>query len=577
MATSEVTHPLVTLARAFAALYPWPVDPGDELAEALSFLGLECDLPPKTVVRSGYGAGMVSALPVAFLAVTPAPFVSVLPLLVFVPLATIHAVHSLPGLIAAFERTEALGDAPNLVGRTVLRMQVQPSLESAIRFAAETGRGPLAASLAAHVDRSLGTPETGLLSFADEWADRFPALRRSAHLLATAQEAPEAERARTLDRALEAILDGTRERMAEFTAAIRAPTSALFAFGVMLPLALVALVPAVPMVGLPVNIWMVVLLYNVALPAVLVAASLWLLVRRPVAFPPPSVDRDHPDLPDGLWRRSLAGVAVGVVAHAAIGRIGYPHLAPIAGVGLGLGTGLLAIYDPILSVRHSVKDVEAHLTDALYLVGRQVAEGESVESAVALAGDRVPAETGEVFRTAAALQRRLHVDVEAAFLGEYGALRTVPSPRARGTAALLAIAADEGRPAGRAIVSMADHLEDLEELERKTKRNLEQVTGTLDNTAAFFGPLVAGATVGLADMMAGIDVQGTTGSTAFPTDPLALSIGAFVLTLCFVLIPLSYALRYGLDGALFGYHTGRALLSATVVYVVAIVAIDLLL
>ncbi|SDQ18797.1 secretion system protein [Natronobacterium texcoconense] len=571
----DPTSNLVSLARTLARLYPWPVEASEELTESLSFL--ESKVAPETVVRAGYGAGIVSTVPLLALAVTSIPVAVLAFFLLVVPLATIQVVHELPKLLAAFRRTEALGDAPNLVGRAVLRMQVQPSLESAIRFAADTGRGPLSASLAAHVDRSMGTSETGLLSFADEWADRFPALRRSSHLLATAQDAPEGERSRTLDRALGAILNGTREQMATFTAAIRAPTSALFAFGVMLPLALVALVPAVPMVGVSVNIWMVVLLYNVVLPTVLVAASLWLLVRRPVAFPPPSIDRTHPDLPEKLWLRFVAGLVIGGVAYVATGQAGYAHLAPIAGLGLGGGIGLLAVYSPILSVRHYVRDVEKHLTDALYLVGRQVAEGESVESAIALAGERVPAETGDVFEAAADLQRRLHVGVDEAFLGEYGALRHVPSPRARGTASLLAIATDEGQPAGRAIVAMADHLEELEDLERETQRDLEQVTGTLDNTAAYFGPLVAGATVGLADMMSGIDVEATTESAAFPTESLALSIGAFVLVLCFVLIPLSYALRYGLDRALFGYHVGRALLSATTVYVITVVAIDLLL
>jgi len=75
--------------------------------------------------------------------------------------------------------------------------------------------------------------------------------------------------------------------MADFTSAIRAPATGLFAFGIMLPLALVSLVPTVPMVGYSANIWLFVLLYNIVLPGTLIAASLWLLVRRPVAFPPP--------------------------------------------------------------------------------------------------------------------------------------------------------------------------------------------------------------------------------------------------------------------------------------------------
>ncbi|AHF98458.1 secretion system protein [Halostagnicola larsenii XH-48] len=561
------------LLESLAKLYPWDVDASDELEDSLSFI--ESSLEAETVLRAGYGAGVSSVALVLPLFIVPVPLPVVAFFGLITPLAAIHAVHAGPKLVAAFRRTEALGDTPNLIGRAVLRMQVQPALESAVRFAASTGRGPLAASLDGHIDRSMGTPRTGLLSFADEWDERFPALRRSAHLLATAQQAPEAERARTLDRALSAVLNGTRNQMADFTAAIRGPTTALFAFGVMLPLAVVSLVPSVPMVGIPVNIWMVVLFYNIVLPGALVAAGVWLLVRRPVAFPPPKIDHTHPDVPDRLWVRSLCGIIVGAGAYLGTNALGYAALSPVAGLGLGIGSGLLAVYGPILRVRNYVRDVERYLTDALYLVGRQVSEGESVESAIALAGERVPAETGAVFARAAGLQRRLHVSVEEAFFGTYGALESIPSPRVHGTAALLALATDEGRPAGRAIVSMADHLEELEELESETKRNLEEVTGTLDSTAAYFGPLVAGATVGLATMMAEMDLGAIDGATAFSPDYLALSVGVFVLTLCFVLIPLSLALRHGLDRALIGYHVGRALTSATVIYLLAIVTIDI--
>ena len=564
-----------TLIRNLAALYPYDVDGSDDLVDSLSFIDAPHD--DETVIRAGYGAGILGALIPLPLLMTSAPLTFVLFFVLVTPVAAIHAIHSLPHLQAAFRRTEALGDTPNLVGRAVLRMQVQPALESAVRFAAETGRGPLAASLNGHVDRSMGTADTGLLSFAEEWAEWFPALRRSSHLLATAQDAPEGERARTLDRALSAVLTGTRNQMADFTASIRAPTTALFAFGIMIPLALIALVPAVPMVGFSVNIWIIVLLYNVVLPACLVAASLWLLVRRPVAFPPPKVSHEHPDVPDRLWLRGLWGVIAGASGYAITVTFGPAHLAPVIGLGLGLGAGLLAIFGPILEVRNYVRDVEEHLTDALYIVGRQVAEGESVESAVELAAERVPAETGEVFEHASGVQRRLHTGVEAAFLGEYGALRDVPSPRARGTAALLAIAADEGKPAGRAIVSMADHLEELDEVEAKTKRSLEQVTGTLDNTAAYFGPLVAGATVAMAAMMSSEDMVGTADldAAAFPAESLAIVVGVYLLTLCFILVPLSIALRYGLDRALFGYHIGRALVASMVLYGFSVTVIEM--
>jgi len=561
-----------TTVRGLAGLYPYEVDVSDDLADSISFI--DTTIHPETVVRAGYGAGIVSLLVAVPLSLY-LDVVYALGLTLCIAVLVVHGVHSFPNLLAAFRRTEALGEIPNLIGRAVLRMQIQPATENAVRFAADTGYGPLSESLSAHIDRSMGTPRTGLLSFADEWAEWFPAVRRSAHLLSTAQDAPEAERQRTLDRALMSILDGTRNQMADFTASIRGPTTALYAFGVMIPLALVALVPAATIAGAPVSIWFFVLFYNVVLPVILVAASLWLLVRRPVAFPPPRVTRDHPDIPDRLWIRLGWGLVVGVPVYYATLWWGPSYLAPVAGAGMGIGATMIALFRPVILVRNYVRAVEEHLVDALYLVGRQVSEGEAVESVIQQAGDRVPEETGEVFEHAAGLQRRLHVGVEEAFMGEYGALRDIPSPRAHGTAGLLAIASREGKPAGRAIVSMADHLEELQEVEDETKRELATVTGTLDHTASYFGPMVAGATVGLAAIMVDEGVEAAD-AAQLPTEPLGVVVGVFVITLCFILVPLSIALRHGVDRAMIGYHVGRSLISAIPLYVITVYLIGLM-
>ncbi len=606
-----------------AKLYPEEVETSEDLVDAIAFIG--APFTPETVVRAGYGAGIVTFLTgilltfLVFPAAGPLRLVMVFVLLLGVTLSVIHAFHAGPTLIAAFRRTEALGDTPNLIGRIVLRMQIQPAIETAVRFAADTGRGPLAESLDAHIDRAMGKPHSGLLSFADDWEEDFPALRRSAHLLATAEDAPEAERVRTLDRSLEAILDGTREQMADFTSTIRGPATLLYAFGVMLPLALVALIPAASATDISISMLPFILVYDVGLPAGLVAAAVWILVRRPVAFPPPDIDRSHPDVPTRVWYPAVVGLGVGAGAAALTYLLGPPFLAPMAGIGMGLGSFLLSYFKPIKDVRTYVRNVETHLTDALYLIGRQIAEGHAVERAIKHAGDRVPAETGEVFETASGLQQRLHMGVEQAFFGEYGALNHIPSARAHGTASLVAIAAEEGQPAGRAIVSMADHLEELQEVENEAKRQLSQVTGTLDQTASYFGPLVGGATVALADRIAaelgdskgmslnpgklGEYLSGTSGSigsgsgqgiptpsgggaeagakaaeaaNTLPVEQLAVFVGVYLVFMAIILTTLSVALRHGLDKSLAGYHIGRALVTATPLYIISMTAVSLL-
>lgn len=568
-----MTNVYSTAVRLCSQLYPWEVETSTELEESLSFIN--ADYEPREVVQAGFGAGIITFLLSSLLLFTTLPMTAGIALMVIFSLAVVHFVHTTPQVLAAFGRTEALGESPSLIGRIVLRMHIQPATETAVEFAAETGTGRLSENLSEHIDRAMGTHRTGLIGFADEWGDEFPAVRRSAHLLSTAQDAPTGQRGRTLDKALSAMLDGTRDQMSRFTERIRGPSTMLYAFGVMVPLALVGLVPAASIAGITVTIDLFVILYILILPAAIISVSVWILIRRPVAFPPPDISRAHPDVPDAKWPPVAIGTVAGVGGYLTTVFLGVGYLAPLSAAGLGLGATVYLLYKPIAAVRKRVRATEEHLVDALYIVGRQVDENESVESAIALAGTRVPGETGAVFERVAELQEQLHLTVQEAFLGEHGVLQEIPSPRAHETASLLSIAADEGQPAGEAIVEMANHLDDLRDVERQTHRELSEVTGTLHNTAIVFGPLVAGATIGLAEIMS------TEGVTTFdmgtlPTELLGLVIGTYVLILTILLTALSVGLKHGLDRPLVGYRVGKNLLVAIPTYVLSVLAVTVL-
>ncbi|RDI71232.1 type II secretion system protein [Halopelagius longus] len=565
-----------TLARELARAYPWPVSVGDDLRRSAAFLGVDVDA--ETVVRAGYVAAVPASLVVlvASTLLAPAsPVVTRLLLAVTAGLAATHAVHRLPVGMAALRRTRALGETADLVGRAALRMRLEPTPERAALFATRTGDGPLSESLESHVRRARGAPESALESFAEEWSPWFPAVDRSVSLLLTSADAAEGERSRSLDRALEAVLDGTHDEMADFASTVRGPTTALYAFGVLLPLALVGVLPAARAAGLTLPTSAFVFAYNVFLPLVVVAASAWLLVRRPVALPPPRVGSDHPDVTAGPHRGVLAGL-VGVAVGWVGGGVVASWASPVAAAGFGLGASLAAHYYPMARVRRRVRDVESRLDDALYLVGRRVDDGTAVETAVEDAADDIDGATGEMLSDAAGVRRRLRVGVREAFLGEYGALADVPSPRTRGAAALLAVAATEGRPAGGAIVATADHLRELRRVEREARRQLSSVTGTLANTAAFFAPLVAGATVAMAARMAETDLSLSGEATALSTGTLGVSVGAYALCLAGLLTMLSTGLDRGLDRTLVGYRVGLALLAATGAYLAAFAGASLL-
>ena len=582
-----------------------------ELRRAVAFLGW--DASAERVVEFGYHVGIgAGLLCVAALCLAAGPVPGALAGLAGGLTAT-HAAHRAPVWLAELRRTRALGAAPGLVGRLVLRMRLDPSAERAVRFAARTGDGPLAEGLARHERGSANGPTSGLRAFAREWRPWFPAIDRAAALVRTAASAPAERRGRCLDRALDATVSGTTDRLAAFVGEVRGPVSALYAFGVLLPLALIALLPAAAASGVPIGAGVVTGLYLGVLPAGLLAASAWLLSRRPVAFAPPSIDGDHPDVPERGRHAVAAGAVSGIVAASAAARLVAGWTALVAGAGVGTGTALLVGVRRRRAVLSEIRAVERGLPDAMTVIGGDVAEGVAAETAIANAGERLDGATGELFERAGRRSETLRVGVREAFLGRGGPAVPVPSPRVRGAVALLAVAAREGRPAGDVLLELADQLEELRALETDARRQLATVTGTLTNTAAVFAPLVGGATVALATGIetvdagglgagatAGADVLGVggvdpagaggagaaeatgdaggrSGSGTLSVPLLGRVVGAYVLILATLLTALATGLERGFDRTLVAYRVGIALPTATATYLVAFVGAEALL
>jgi len=545
----------------FARLCPFDIEASEDLQRSVAFLGW--GIEPRRIVRAGYCLGVVVALGiVATVPLLPVRFrAAAIPGAVAAGLLVVHAVHAAPKLLATARRTRALGAAPDLVGRAVMRMRIAPSPERAAAFAARSGDGRLAASLRDHVRTARSGTNSGLDGFGAEWAAWFPSLERSANLIEAAGNAGPADREALLDRAMRVVLDGMETQMREFATSIRGPTSVLYAFGVLLPTALVALLPAARSAGLAVTPLTVVAVYNLLVPAVVATGSVWLLSRRPVAFPPPRVTTAHPEVPDRTRLALLAGTAVAAIAWLVSGRMLPSWAPPVVATGTGIGVALWLRYRPMRSIHESVTAVEEGLSDALTHAGRRVTMGAAVETAIRETANEIDGATGYVLAAGSRRQRRLNDGIREAFLGDHGALAGVPSRRVRGSVELLVLAAREGRPAGSAVLALADHIEDLQRIEAEARSDLDRICATLRTTGAIFGPLVAGATVALAGKMTGSSFLD---SGALPW--LGAAVGWYTLILAGLLTTLATGLRRGFDRALVGYRVGGALALSALVY-----------
>jgi len=532
----------------------------DETADLVVAVGYVTGVCAGTLAAGAVCVAWVTTEAPAWTVVTPA----------VVGLTTTHTVHRVPVWVATFRRTRALGTAATLVGLVAVRLRLGAPPERAAAFAGRVGEGPLAGSLARHADAAQATAGTGLDEWAADWRPWFPALDRSVALLLAATDAPPGLRGQTLDRAVAAVGDAVETRAASFAASIRGPVTALYAGCVLLPLALVGAVPAASVAGLPVGPVGFVVVYDLLLPAVVVVASAWTLLDRPVAFPPPRLPRTHPSLPSTRRRTVLAavgGATTGwLVATVAVGE----WAAVPAATGFGLGWASLARFRPTQSLRTRVVELEHGLPDALALVGRRVAGGAAVERAVATAGERLPGPVGEAFAAAGRRRRTLGVDVERAFCGDAGPFVRTPTATGRATATLLAVAAEAGPPAGELLTTEAERLDTLRDHERRARRAVTTVTDTLEQTAAVFGPLVGGATVALASGLDGLSAASAVGDgTTLSAATVGGAVGVYVLVLAVVLPTLAVGLRAGLDRSRVGYRVGRSLTVATATFLAA--------
>ncbi|WP_201289556.1 type II secretion system protein [Halobaculum saliterrae] len=613
-----VRRGLETAASAWPDRYADWVDPDEELTRACAFLDPSLDAEQITAAAATVSALLGactfavalawSLLSGAMLPSLAAPFAS--GVAAAVGLTAFSVTRRAPVLAAAIGRTRAVGDAATVTSALALSLRLAPVPERAARFAATAGTGPLHRSLREHADRAAvtGDPDGGLSAFAAEWSEWFPALDRSVALLLAAVDAETGDdRTRLLERAVDAVEDDLRERTASFAGDLRAPVTGLYAFGVLLPLALVGTLPAAVAAGVPIPPRAFAATYDLVLPASVATAAGRLLLRRPVAISAPRIDETHPDVSEGRGTALLAAATAAVAGWFVAPLVAGEWASPVLAVGCGLGVGLCVHLHPRREVRRSIDERDRGLSDALALLGRRVADGESVEGALPAVASSLSGPTADALAEASRRRSALGVPVENALAGDgapFGPARG-SGGRAAGAVTAIATAATEGRPAGDALVTHADRLDALASAERAARRELATVTGTLRDTAALFGPLVGGATVALAgrlDDLGGLGGSGTVGlhsatdgisstgggtghtaAGAVAGEAAALSpslvgpvVGVYVLSLAATLTVLATGLERGLDRTVVGYRVGIALVTASGAFVAGHAAVAML-
>ena len=599
----------------------------DEFFAALDFSGFELE-PWETHILS-YTGGLLLFISLVGLDIIlfsistyernsiifAAVFTSLVPIIVMIYLSEYPKIH------AKFLKIHTLGDIPEIQSYIVMSMKLVPNMERAIIFAADNSFRPLARDLKKliwdiHI-RVYSNIDEALIEFANQWGKNSEYFKRSLHLVKSSTSEPdEAQRIMTLNKSLDIVLEGTKTMMDAFAAKLKTPTYVLYSIFILIPLALVALLPAVSIVGVRMDTVTLVLIYNIGLPLFTFLYSEYILLQRPATFSPPDISDKHPDLSNIRSTRKiiitvtlLIGTTVGfsgyilfysgnpfnIISKEAMGGLVLPTFPIIWAITAMVTIYCLGIYTPYKKIRDGIKQIENEFADAMFILGRRISEGRSAEEAFAHTSETMKgAKIGEAFADIAknltCMRTTLH---GAIFNEEYGAFKDIYSDRVHTMMKLLTESVHRSHEAaGMAIIKLADHLKELQEVEANIKRGLYDVTSTMRSTAIIFAPLIAGVTLALSEVIQKIlqnisketsnlpdeynigdfmTEAGTGMTQTVPPDIFVLVVGIYMILLVMILTRFAGGIEYGDDRPQFMYDLGQTLPISIMVFTVTTV------
>lgn len=523
-----------------------------------------------------------------------------------------------PKIHAKFLKIHTLGDIPEIQSYIVMSMKLVPNMERAIIFAAENSFRPLARDLKKliwdiHI-RTFSNMDEALIAFSNQWGKNSEYFKRSIHLVKSSLSEPdEAQRIMTLNKSLDIVLEGTENMMDSFAAKLKTPTYVLFSIFILIPLALVALIPAVSIVGVRIDTLTLVLIYNIGLPIFTFIYSEFILMQRPATFSPPKISVKHPELSNISSTRIkiaivtlIAGTAIGfsgcillyysnpfnIISKDAMEGLILPTFPVVWAIAAMITIYCLGVYIPYKKIRDDIKQIEREFADAMFILGRRISEGRSAEEAFmhtseTMKGSKIGEAFADISRNLSSMRTTLH---GAIFNEEYGAFRDIYSDRVHTIMKLLTESVHRSHEAaGMAIIKLADHLKELQDVEQNIIRTLFDVTSTMRSTAIIFAPLIAGVTLALSEVIQKILLNiskesrnlpdeynigdfmkeaGTGMTQSVPPDIFLLVVGIYMILLVIILTRFAGGIEYGDDRPQFMYDLGQTLPMSIMVFTV---------
>ena len=457
--------------------------------------------------------------------------------LVLIPFLLTYYIQNYLLSAADLQKMKSITYIPDIVNYMIMSMKLSPNLERAVQFAGEHGKGKIAEDLRELTWQieigSYRTIEEALDRLAYKWGKYSDEFKHALMLIRSSLiEVEEAKRDALLDKAMSDVLEGIKDDMDKYATQMKQPSVYLYYLGVLMPLLLIIMIPiGSVMARLPLaETWVMVTLYNVAIPLGTILFASNILKRRPPVYTPPAIPDTYPGLPKAgnmkIGSTELSAAFLAVIVAIGVFAVCYlvidPMLNPLpefwdeeakaahypfftlAGGVIGICVAAsIYLYGTSKDKRKAQKDVmemEKEFQDSIYVLASRLGENRPIEEAVSYTADFLSTQKiAAVFTKASDNITNLGMTIEMALFDPiYGALKDVPSSTIRGSMMIVIDSIGLGvQQAARALVSLSMQLRDAQKIKERIASLLEEITSMMKSIAFLIAPLVLGVTVAL--------------------------------------------------------------------------------
>ena len=495
--------------------------------------------------------------------------------LIVVPASVYAYVHMRPVREEQRRSSRENGVMYDAVRRMASFLEVTPSLIYSVKYSIQSMAPDDRKVLSCLIWDSRGGGKSFARSYSDfrrGWSERDPLISKALSDLEQAGSEPtHPEVKRSARRTIRELTSGARRKATEYSESLKAPSTGLFAVGVLLP---VLLATMIPVAGLGEGtVWMLAILLWFILPGGIMIIGGRLVRKRPL-FGVETSEPSHPTL--SLWCMVLSSAGVVLLILFAYSIIFETKIIdpaiPISGkeisyLGLILSLALIIggfslFIDGGAGRRTNTKeDVMKEAPNLLLELGSRVQEGLSFEAsmsrAVSASGENIREMRGSVAPPPGVVK-----------------VKKPPSWLSHLISASRQFSRAGSEAGGTAIKALGGHIRELNNLKDEMAVKVKSAVGQMEITASLIAPVMIGGSVAIFHLLDSTPVSdggpllmmGSPASETIPSTTFILLTGGYLLLLSITTTLVLYRLKNGSEKG--GWHlVPTRVLAAAVSYV----------